>query len=400
MAVATSYFNRALQSASFGWRDFVDVVIIAFLIYMIIGLLRETHSVPAFAGVLSLIVFYGITLFFDLPLARLVLKSFFGIFFVFLAIIFQKELRRFFSSFGFFGIVRKRFLPSDTTVGLISNIVFEMARKKTGALIVFPGREPIDRHLEGGSSLYGNISEDLILSIFDETSPGHDGALIIEGNRVKKFATHLPLADKLEKVKRLGLRHRAALGLAERTDAFVIVVSQERGAVTVAKDGEFSSMFDENELRKQLFEFLQKKFPARNWISFAQALVRNLTILGISFVASLAIWFLVNSQFVLVQRNFVVSPELKNVSSDYIISDIVPQEVTLTIKGRSFEFESLKPEGLKVSLDLGSIKRAGRHQILIFPTDVKLPIGFSLINIDPKNVSVQVVKNSVPAEKE
>lgn len=394
LAVTISYFNQVFKNASFSSRDFFDIIIVTFLVYTIVGFLRQTHSLPVFIGVSSLVTLYLITLFFDLPLTNLILKNIFAIFFIFLAIIFQKELRRFFSSFGSIGFTRRKLLPSETTVDVISDVVFEMAKRGIGGIIVFPGRESIERYLEGGLPLNGIVSEELILSIFDDTSPGHDGALIIEGNRVKKFAVHLPLADKIEKVKKFGLRHRAALGLSERTNAFVIVVSEERHMVTVARNGEFFSIIDKDDLKKRLAEFLEENFPTQKVNVLKLFFVRNILTLSLSLIISVIIWFLTNSQFTLVQKNFLVSPEIKSLSSEYLVSKISPSEITLTIKGRSFAFESLRRENLKILLDLSSIQKTGWHKITILPSDVRLPIGFSLIKFEPKSVSIQIIEKS------
>lgn len=395
LAITISYFNEAFRNASFSSRDFFDVIIVALLVYTIVGFLRQTHSLPVFVGVFGLVTLYLITLFFDLPLTNLILKNIFAIFFIFLAIIFQKELRRFFSSFGSISFTRRKLLPSETTVDLVSNVVFEMARRKMGGIIVFPGREPIERYIEGGLPLNGVVSEELILSIFDETSPGHDGALIIEGNRVKKFAVHLPLADKIEKVKKFGLRHRAALGLSERTNAFIVVISEERQTVTIARNGELFSVFDKDDFKKQLTEFLEENFPTQKLNILKSFLARNILVFLFSLIISLVIWFLTNSQFTLVQKNFLVSPEIKNLSSEYLVSKISPPEITLTIKGRSFAFESLKKENLKILLDLSSIQKTGWHKLTISPSDIKLPIGFSLIKFEPKNISIQIIEKSL-----
>ena len=140
----------ALKSPNLESRDFLDIFIIAFLIFFVIKLLRETHSVSVVAGVFTLLGLYGIAIIFDLSLTNLVLRSVFGAFLIIIAIIFQKELRRFFSSFGFLEIAKSFIPPSEAIIGTVARSVANMARNKIGALIIFPGREPIERHLEGG----------------------------------------------------------------------------------------------------------------------------------------------------------------------------------------------------------------------------------------------------------
>jgi len=384
--------------------NFLDIFIIALLIYITIKLLRETHSISVVAGVLMLLGFYGLALLFDLPLTSLVLRSFFGVFLIIIAIIFQRELRRFFSTFGFLGVARRFMPPSEMVMKTVSHSVGRMASEKIGALIIFPGREQINRHLEGGNRLNGEISEPLLLSIFDKTSPGHDGATIIESNRIRKFAVHLPLAEQIEKVRHLGLRHRAALGLSERSDAFIIVVSEERGVISVVQNGKIMQMQDEAELRRRLLEFYKEKFPQLNLFNLSRWFVKNVLLLTISFIIALGIFSVVNSGFALVQRNFVVTPEFSNIPAEIIINDVSPQEVILTLKGRGFDFDVFKPESLRVLVDVGAlfnITKAGWHRVSITDKEIESPFNLSVIKIDPLSIRVQIIKkdSSVPPVK-
>ena len=151
-----------------------------------------------------------------------------------------------------------------------------MAAKKIGALIVLPGELPLEGIVEGGFVLEGRVSLPLILSIFDPTSPGHDGAMIIDNNRVKKFGVHLPLADNFSGFEKTGTRHRAAVGITQRTDALVIVVSEERGEISVASRGELKKIDNIHLLEEQISKFISvaqepefshfwRVFLARNW---------------------------------------------------------------------------------------------------------------------------------------
>ncbi|PIQ69268.1 MAG: hypothetical protein COV90_02300 [Candidatus Tagabacteria bacterium CG11_big_fil_rev_8_21_14_0_20_41_11] len=384
--------------------NFLDIFIIALLIYITIKLLRETHSISVVAGVLMLLGFYGLALLFDLPLTSLVLRSFFGVFLIIIAIIFQRELRRFFSTFGFLGVARRFMPPSEMVMKTVSHSVGRMASEKIGALIIFPGREQINRHLEGGNRLNGEISEPLLLSIFDKTSPGHDGATIIESNRIRKFAVHLPLAEQIEKVRHLGLRHRAALGLSERSDAFIIVVSEERGVISVVQNGKIMQMQDEAELKRRLLEFYKEKFPQLNLFNLSRWFVKNVLLLTISFIIALGIFSVVNSRFALVQRNFVVTPEFSNIPAEIIINDVSPQEVILTLKGRGSDFDVFKPESLRVLVDVGAlfnITKAGWHRVSITDKEIESPFNLSVIKIDPLSIRVQIIKkdSSVPPVK-
>jgi diadenylate cyclase len=143
-----------------------------------------------------------------------------------------------------------------------------MAMRKLGALIVRPGQPVIDGLLQGGVVLDGQVSTPLLLSIFNASSPGHSGAIIIEGDRVRKFGVHLPLAERFERYSELGKRHRAALGLAERSDALVVAESEERGTISVASGGELRRLMQCEALREDLESVLKQRYqddPKRPW---------------------------------------------------------------------------------------------------------------------------------------
>ncbi len=152
------------------------------------------------------------------------------------------------------------------------------------------GRQPLGRLLEHGTTLNGLVSKTLLLSIFDPSSPGHDGAVIIEGNTVKKFGTHLPLAENFTKYKELGTRHRSALGLSQRSDALVIVVSEERGTVSIAEQGELHMVENSLDLKNVIKSFLMEEQagegPWHRW------LIQNTREKLLALAISIALWTL------------------------------------------------------------------------------------------------------------
>jgi DNA integrity scanning protein DisA with diadenylate cyclase activity len=160
-----------------------------------------------------------------------------------------------------------------------------------GALIVITGNFRLEGIIEGGWPLNGQISMPLILSIFDPSSPGHDGAIVIEGDVVKKFGVHLPLAENFQAFGNLGTRHRAALGLAQKSDAMVIVVSEERGTISLAYKGNIKVVENISELQKQIEKFVKEKFPSKT-IPLKNIFIRNLKEKVLSIVIALILWIL------------------------------------------------------------------------------------------------------------
>ena len=152
---------------------------------------------------------------------------------------------------------------SELIIGHIVRAIEQLIKNRAGALIVLPADQPIDRFTEGGVILNGRLPTPLLLSIFDPSSPGHDGAIVVEGDRVKKFGVHLPLAEKYQMYGNIGTRHRAGLGISEVSDAFTIIVSEERGTITIAHMGELKTLKNIKDLRAMLAEFVREKFSHR-----------------------------------------------------------------------------------------------------------------------------------------
>lgn len=153
---------------------------------------------------------------------------------------------------------------------IVSSVQY-LAKKKIGALIVLVGKNHVERFLEGGYPIDGKFSEPLLLSIFDTRTPGHDGAVVIENGLITKFGAHLPLSDDFKKFGNLGTRHTAGLGLSERTDALVLIVSEERGTITVARHGDLK-VVNVEKLKYEIGIFLDELSPVDHEGVFTRAI--------------------------------------------------------------------------------------------------------------------------------
>lgn len=372
-------------------RDIFDILIVAFLIYAFLVLIRQTRSYFIFTGLLILLGLYFVSENYNLSLTRSFLQPMATFFIVILVIIFRQEIRRFFEWLSSFGkrIINKREVAlRGDVVNMLIQAADYFVHKKIGALIVLPGLQPIDRWLEGGYDLNGQVSVPLLTSIFDPTSPGHDGAVVIERNCVSQFAVHLPLAEGFKKFGDLGTRHRSALGLSEKTDALCIVVSEERGVVSVARDGNLKKMLDTIELKKNIDIFLKEKFPAREkpWHSF---LTRNIWQKAIALVGALVLWFALIFQAGVTNRDFTVPVEFRFLPNEYVIDQIAPKEVVLTFSGDNRDFRSFNEEDFQVTVNLEGVK-VGWQKITITQGHIQAPPYFSFVSITPKSVSFHI----------
>ncbi|MEK9195599.1 MAG: diadenylate cyclase CdaA [Patescibacteria group bacterium] len=394
-----------LIAENFQFRDALDIIIVSFLIYGFLLLLQRTHSRFIINGISILLGIYLIARYLDLYLTSILFQTFFTFFVVILVVIFQRELRSFFEWIYIWGKFssQKTTTYSDTLTDQIIQAVDQLAQKNIGALIVLPGKQMIDALVQGGIGLNGKLSVPLLLSIFDPSSPGHDGAIIIEADRVKKFGAHLPLADRFEAYQGLGTRHRAALGLAERSDAVIIIVSEEKGSISVAYEGKLKVLDRSDELIQVIQERLQKKYtshlPAKSqWHSF---ITHNIREKALSLAFTLFFWYIFVIQLGtgVVSHAFDVPVEFRFLPQQYIITKQSTNTVTVSLTGRSQDFALLdSKKNLQVVIDL-SKPQEGYQRIIINTEDIIHPAALSVTKFSPTMVDFQVEK-SIESVKE
>lgn len=388
-----------LIAANFQWRDAIDMIIVGFLIYGFLLLLQRTHSRFIVNGISILLAVYVIARYFDLYLTSILFQTFFTFFVVILVVIFQKELRNFFEWIYIWGRFssQKTSRYSDTITDQIVQAVDQLAQKRIGALIVIPGKQIIDMSVQGGIGLHGRLSVPLILSIFDPSSPGHDGAIIIEGDRIKRFGVHLPLADHFEGYDHAGTRHRAALGLAERSDALVIVVSEETGAISIAHEGKLKTLNRSDELKEIAQELLQEthhvRSPAKSrWYSLVTHNIRE-KLLASGFTLLFWYIFVIQLGTGVISHEFKVPVEFRLSSQQYIISKQSVDTVTVTLSGRNQAFALFDPKkDLHVIINLPN-PELGNQRIKIDEENITRPDSLSVMKFSPSIISFRIEKN-------
>ena len=278
--------------------EILDILTTSFILYTALALLRKTRSIYILRGFFALVLFYISAVFLNLKLTTSLFQSFVSFFIIILVVVFQKEIRKFFENFSFsfvYGTLKETTPLSLDVVTIIQNVAAYLSKKKIGALIVLPGTQSLERVLESGIPLGGKVSEALLLSIFSPKTPGHDGAIIIEGDTVTKFAVHLPLADNYKKYGAIGTRHRAGLGLAERTDAFTIIISEERGTITMAKNNELTILPNAEKLKDEICKFMGTPtgFEDKKENKFISFLKYNIKDKLLVLVFSIFLWYLI-----------------------------------------------------------------------------------------------------------
>ena len=346
----------------------------------------------AFLGVF----YYLIAQQFKLQLTTWILQGFFAALVVVLVVVFQDDLRRLFEQIATLSLRRKAPRPDPSSLGTLTRGLYQLAAKRCGALVVLPGREPIERHfLQHGVPLDAEISEELLDSLFDPGSTGHDGALVMENNRVKEFGVHLPLSENRDELQGGGTRHAAALGLAERSDALCLVVSEERGTIGIAARGQLEILGDRTEptrpgdLRDKIQEHLEHtgtEVKARQveWRWLGRRLVEGL----LSFALALGSWLV----FVPVEEAVLqVRVDVENVPEEYALTDIDPSEVEIEVTGPPWARLLASDADFQVVID-ADLVRLKRRTFEVSAQSVRHATGLEVKSITPEKVKLTVEK--------
>jgi diadenylate cyclase len=240
------------------WRSVLDVVLVTVVIYAALRLFRGTQAIQLLRGVLIVAVFVALlSLVADLPAFNWLLRNSVPMVLVAIPVIFQPELRRALERLGRSSPLLNR--RGDTTrvqavINEVVKAVDALAQRRTGALIVFHGVTGLGNVIERGVRIDGELSSELLSTIFFPNTPLHDGAVIVQGDRVVAASCVLPLTDREITDSQMGTRHRAAIGVSEQSDALVVVVSEETGRISVARNGRIVRL-DTNRLRTVLSDF-------------------------------------------------------------------------------------------------------------------------------------------------
>lgn len=249
--------------------DVLDMLLVGTLVYGLLLWFKRTKAAFVALGLLLLVVVYAVAFVAGMYMTVRIFQGFFAVFLVAVIIIFQEEIRSMFERIAVWSLTGGvlKAAPTHRQVEILVSSLGDLARENIGALVVLRGLDPLDRHVESGWDLNGDLSEALIKSIFDSHSLGHDGALIVEEGRVSRFGTQLPLSKDFAKITNVGTRHSAALGLSERCDAMCLVVSEETGKISVALRGDLVPVKDLEDLQDGIEIFLTKHLPKTpsNW---------------------------------------------------------------------------------------------------------------------------------------
>ncbi len=255
MDAVRDVFVTALNGIkTMSFTDFLDVLIVAYLIYKVIGFVRKTNSYNLAKGVVFILIALWLSYIFQLTMINFLLRRTVELGLIALLILFQPELRRLLERMGR-GFGNRKSVSNPEMEDAIAQTVLacsEMSASRTGALLIFERREKLNSIMTTGTVINADVSAELIKNLFYNKAPLHDGAVVIRDGRIVAAGCVLPLTQSTNLSKELGMRHRAGIGLSEQSDAVVIIVSEETGAISVAVEGMLKRHLNSSTLEKIL----------------------------------------------------------------------------------------------------------------------------------------------------
>jgi len=238
-------------------RSLIDISIVAYLFYRILRLISGTRAEQLLKGLVLLLVFSVFTSYLNLTMIKWLIEKLWIVFAIILPIVFQPELRRLLEQIGrgsFFSSSKMTLSPGDvdSMIQSISDAAAVLSRNRVGALIILTRETGIGEYMESGTDIDALVSAGLLINIFIPNTPLHDGAVIVSNGRIEKAGCFLPLSDNPFLDMELGTRHRAGIGITEVSDAIAVIVSEETGAISIAREGKLQRYLDDRSLKETL----------------------------------------------------------------------------------------------------------------------------------------------------
>jgi len=384
--------------SSIRWQDIIDISLNSYILFRFYVLFRGTNVFRVLIGMTILWFLQRLAISLGLIVTSWVVQGIVAVGAIIIIVVFRNEIRRVLQAKNLKSILWGLSLKSAVTpTEIIVESVFGMAKSKCGGLIVFPGKEDLSDAVQGGTPWRGLITKEMITSIFWPDNPVHDGAAIVQGDRISVVGAILPLSDRDDLPSYYGTRHRAALGLAEATDALTIVVSEERGDILVAKGSRLREIRQKQTLEQNIREHLgtasvKKDVARKEGLEIVAA-----ALLSIVFITG--IWFSVSrGQDTLVSLDIPVDYTDRAAGTE--IADTSVKSVSLVLSGSGALVKSVTPDQVNVRLDISNAV-IGQNSFTITPDNISLPPGIALREVTPPVIDVfidETIKKQLPVQ--
>ena len=377
--------------SSIRWQDILDIAFNSYILFRLYALFRGTDAFRVLIGIAFLWVLQRMAVSMGLILTSWMMEGIIAVAAIIVIVVFRNEIRSVFRARDIWtilwGLPQKQ---AKTPVDMIIESVYALAQQRIGALIVLPGSEDIEEVVQRGVPWDGKISTEMIKSIFWPNNPVHDGAAIIRGDRVVEVSAILPLSRRKDLPSVYGTRHRAAAGLSEMTDALVIVVSEERGTITITKGSDVHSIHSEKDLKLFLERHLgirknQTLFLKKRRLELVIATVVSILIVSV-------VWFSISRGFDAI-KTFDIPIEYANRDPKLELLDTSASAVRLYLRGSRALLRSIRPEQIRVRMDLSKAV-PGTNTFAITHDHLSIPPGLSLKEVKPMVVDVTLDERS------
>ncbi len=378
-------------------QEIFDILIVSIALYVVLLFIKQTKSYFLVGIFIFFFLFSILSENFDLSLTRTILQPLSTLAFIIIAIVFQRDIRRFFkwiatSQSNIFSFSNKTMMSKGTS-GEIAEALLYMSEKRIGGILVFTGKQELDEMIEGGQRLGGDITKEIILSIFDTSSAGHDGAIIIENDSIKQFGVHLPLAREYSDYRKVGTRHRASAGITEDTDAVALTVSEERGTISVFRDGKSRIVKDEEALR-DLLRVLSGEVEDEKTNFWKYFFLQNVKEKSIAIIVTVIVWLALFMQTGIVRKDYIVPLSFQLIPSALEInSDSNVREIKITVEGSNRDINRIDPTQIEARIDAKNFT-AGYQRVEITPQNINTPAFVNVVTIEPKSVSVNLTEKA------
>ena len=384
--------------ANFRWQDIIDIGLNSYILFRLYVLFRGTNVFRVLIGIGLLWFFQRVASSLGLIVTSWIIQGITAVAALIIIIIFRNEIRRVLQARNIKSILwGLGFRRTTTPTEIIAESVFELSQNSCGALIVLPATQDIREVTQNGTPWHGNISKEMIKSVFWPDNPVHDGAAIIEGKRVSEVSVILPLSKQKDLPSHYSTRHRAALGLSEQTDALSIVVSEERGTVSIAKKSKLYEIDDKIKLNRLLQDHVGIANPESDSVKREKLELAAAALISFIFICGVWISF---SQGLYTLTTIKIPIEYMNRNPNMEITETTTNSALLHLSGSGALIKSIRPEQVRVRLDLSKAVE-GSNRFSISETNVTLPPGIVLKKVEPANVDVSLdvrIRKKVPVQ--
>lgn len=373
------------------FQDVLDILFLTVVVYHLYLWFRGTKAFKALIGLLALGIIYTAARAWGLFLTTWVFQILWQVLVILLIILFQSEIRQVLEKFNpLQALGLRKFSRLEEWIPNFAKAVFSLAKRNIGALIIIERTDSVEGLILEGQFLDSEPSPELLLSIFQKDSPLHDGGVLIKDGRITKIACYLPLSSDEGLPKKWGTRHRAALGLSERCDAFVVVVSEERGEVSLAQNDNMTYIETQNELSKFILDALRPITPAKTtWKKRIQSIIINRWRVKLGTLALVCLVWLLFAGQQNFDRTLKIPLEPRKLPETLLLVNPLKQEVNITVQGLRKDAGTLEERDVQIDLDL-SMAHAGKRIFRITRDQITLPNDrLHIVNISPNQIQFE-----------